>query len=112
MHNIARTFVARWLIVLLLLGFPVSRWPPTPPLQFPTEQQAQEHCPTDTIVWLNLPNERDTLAVEDEARLQLARRKMVVHFVEPANVLKRRHADEGVVIPFIHRRRLSLIGMA
>jgi len=22
---------------------------------FPTEQQAQQHCPTDTVVWLNLP---------------------------------------------------------
>jgi hypothetical protein len=22
--------------------------------QFPTEQQAQQHCPNDTVVWLNL----------------------------------------------------------
>lgn len=22
---------------------------------FPTEQEAQKHCPTDTVVWLNLP---------------------------------------------------------
>lgn len=22
---------------------------------FPTEQQAQQHCPNDTVVWLNLP---------------------------------------------------------
>jgi hypothetical protein len=29
---------------------------PTAPLQeFPTEQQAQAHCPTDIVVWLNLP---------------------------------------------------------
>jgi hypothetical protein len=24
--------------------------------QFPTEQQAQQHCPNDTVVWLNLPS--------------------------------------------------------
>jgi len=23
--------------------------------QFPTEQQAQQHCPKDVVVWLNLP---------------------------------------------------------
>ena len=23
--------------------------------QFPTEQQAQQHCPSDTVVWVNLP---------------------------------------------------------
>jgi len=23
--------------------------------QFPTEAQAQQHCPRDTVVWLNLP---------------------------------------------------------
>jgi hypothetical protein len=23
--------------------------------QFPTEQQAQQHCPKDTVVWVNLP---------------------------------------------------------
>lgn len=25
------------------------------PAQFNTEQQAQRHCPSDTVVWLNLP---------------------------------------------------------
>ena len=29
---------------------------PIAPLQeFPTEQQAQTHCPSDIVVWLNLP---------------------------------------------------------
>jgi hypothetical protein len=29
---------------------------PTAPLPtFPTQQQAQAHCPADTVVWLNLP---------------------------------------------------------
>lgn len=23
--------------------------------QFPTEQQAQQHCPKDVVVWVNLP---------------------------------------------------------
>lgn len=27
----------------------------SPPPTFPTEQQAQRHCPADTVVWLNLP---------------------------------------------------------
>jgi len=24
-------------------------------LQFPTEQQAEQHCPKDVVVWLNVP---------------------------------------------------------
>jgi hypothetical protein len=41
-------FVARSLIVLLLLGFPALALAAGTPPQFPTEQQAQQHCPTDT----------------------------------------------------------------
>jgi len=26
------------------------------PNLFPTEQQAQQHCPDDAVVWLNLPS--------------------------------------------------------
>ena len=30
---------------------------PTAPLAiFPSEQQAQQHCPADTVVWVNLPS--------------------------------------------------------
>jgi hypothetical protein len=55
MHNIVKTFVARWLIVLLLLSSPALALAASTLPQFPTEQQAQQHCPTDTVVWLNLP---------------------------------------------------------
>jgi hypothetical protein len=24
---------------------------------FPTQQQAQQHCPNDTVVWLNIPTQ-------------------------------------------------------
>ena len=42
--------------VLLLLPPTALAQHPTAPLQeFPTAQQAQHYCPTDTVVWLNLP---------------------------------------------------------
>jgi hypothetical protein len=50
-----RSFIRRSLIVLLLFGLPVVALTADALPQFPTEQQAQQHCPTDTVVWLNLP---------------------------------------------------------
>jgi hypothetical protein len=45
-------------ILLLVVGLlwsslPTNATAPAP--LFQTEQQAQEHCPKDTVVWLNLP---------------------------------------------------------
>ena len=48
----------RNLIVALavLIGFAVPTYAQsTRPALFNTEQQAQQHCPADTVVWLNLP---------------------------------------------------------
>ena len=47
--------------VLALAGFiwsyeAVAQSPRAPLGTFPTEQQAQRHCPADTVVWLNLPS--------------------------------------------------------
>jgi hypothetical protein len=45
--------VRRWLVGLLIglaLAFPVFALE-----KFSGEAQAQQHCPTDTVVWLNLP---------------------------------------------------------
>ena len=50
-----------FLFVLLVasLGWlsEASAQSPTAPLAtFPSEQQAQQHCPADTVVWVNLPS--------------------------------------------------------
>jgi hypothetical protein len=47
--------------VLLLAGLVWSNGAvaqsPTARLEtFPSEQQAQQHCPADTVVWVNLPS--------------------------------------------------------
>ncbi len=39
---------------LLLCASPYAQ-PAAAPVQFPTERDAQTHCPRDTVVWLNLP---------------------------------------------------------
>lgn len=51
----------RWLVLALvfvafLVPGPAVALSPTAPLaNFPTEAEAQRHCPADTVVWLNLP---------------------------------------------------------
>lgn len=56
-----RSFGLRWLIsglvliALLVPGTVVALSPSAPLTNFPTETQAHQHCPTDTVVWLNLP---------------------------------------------------------
>jgi hypothetical protein len=48
--------VALWFVLAMLLPSDVLALSPTTPLtNFPTEAQAQQHCPADTVVWLNLP---------------------------------------------------------
>jgi hypothetical protein len=51
------TYLARVLAILVLLFGSIgictaANVPPT----FSTEQQAQQHCPADVVVWLNLPS--------------------------------------------------------
>jgi hypothetical protein len=51
-----RVFAGIALALLLLLpGAVLAQRPAAPLPTFPTEQQAQQHCPSDTVVWLNLP---------------------------------------------------------
>jgi len=40
------------LAIALVIG---SLAPAAAQTQFPSEQKAQQHCPEDTVVWLNLP---------------------------------------------------------
>lgn len=47
--------MTRAALVLIFILLPISAVPQHPPAEFPSEQQAQQHCPTDTVVWLNLP---------------------------------------------------------
>jgi hypothetical protein len=42
-------------VAFLLPGVAVALSPTTPLTNYPTEAQAQQHCPADTVVWLNLP---------------------------------------------------------
>jgi type IV secretory pathway protease TraF len=42
--------------VVFLPGAALALSPTAPLANFPTEQAAQQHCPADTVVWLNLPS--------------------------------------------------------
>jgi hypothetical protein len=42
-------------LVSAFVLLPIAAAAQRPAGEFPTEQQAQRHCPTDTVVWLNLP---------------------------------------------------------
>jgi len=51
----------KFITVLLLTGFlwpygAVAQSPTAPLATFPSEKPAQQHCPADTVVWLNLPS--------------------------------------------------------
>ena len=45
--------LSRLLIVALALGFAACRQAPEVLVAFRTQQQAQEHCPKDTVVWVD-----------------------------------------------------------
>ena len=52
----SRIFIALSLALLLGLSSPISASPQVDTSQVPqfkTEQSAQRHCPSDTVVWLN-----------------------------------------------------------
>lgn len=51
----AVAIVARVLVVLVLL-FTAPALAAQLPAMFTTEQEAQRHCPSDVVVWLNLPS--------------------------------------------------------
>jgi hypothetical protein len=53
--------IVRWflsslaLMTLLLPGFAIAAPAAAPLANFPTAQEAQQHCPDDLVVWLDLP---------------------------------------------------------
>jgi hypothetical protein len=47
--------MTRAALVLALVLLPIGAVAQPPPAEFPSEQQAHQHCPGDTVVWLNLP---------------------------------------------------------
>ena len=49
-----KTLLARLLIVAFLVLGALPASAADAPQQFDTEQAAQQHCPADTVVWLNL----------------------------------------------------------
>jgi hypothetical protein len=42
-------------LAVLVQGPALAQRPTAPLPTFPTQQQAQQHCPSDIVVWLNLP---------------------------------------------------------
>ena len=52
----SRGFTTVALVVLLWTGLAIAASPTAPLANFPNERQAQQHCPGDTVVWLNLPS--------------------------------------------------------
>jgi hypothetical protein len=46
-------FPSRLLLAALPLAFTACAQSPEVLMAFRTEQQAQEHCPTDTVVWVD-----------------------------------------------------------
>jgi hypothetical protein len=52
----ARRLIARRLIAsVVLLALSTGAAPKAPLVNFPTEREAQEHCPNDMVVWLDPP---------------------------------------------------------
>ncbi len=54
--NMRRVLLFTTLLLLGLAGSPLSGVSAGQPPLFPTEHAAQLHCPTDTVVWLNIPS--------------------------------------------------------
>jgi hypothetical protein len=54
--NMRRVLVFATLLLMTLVGNPIAGAAAGQPPLFPTEQVAQQHCPTDTVVWLNIPS--------------------------------------------------------
>jgi hypothetical protein len=53
--------VRRFIAILVLIGMTwagdaIAQSPTAPLPTFPSEQQAKQHCPADSVVWLNLPS--------------------------------------------------------
>ena len=49
-----RNLIAALAVLLTVIAAPVYAQN-VRPMVFNTEQQARQHCPADTVVWLNLP---------------------------------------------------------
>ena len=50
------TRLAALALAVFLATAPVFSFAREPLTLYPTEQQAQHHCPADTVVWLNTPS--------------------------------------------------------
>lgn len=42
-------------VIMLVIGAPAAGYAAAQLTLFPSQQQAQQHCPADVVVWLNLP---------------------------------------------------------
>jgi hypothetical protein len=51
-----RMFIRLVLLLLLLVGATTAAITANSPPLFTNEQQAQQHCPADVVVWLNIPS--------------------------------------------------------
>ena len=50
-----RAIIGALVGLVAFAGVALALSPNAPLATFPTEAQAQQHCPRDTVVWLNLP---------------------------------------------------------
>ena len=55
-RDACRSIAMRSIASVVLLTLSTGAAPKAPLVNFPTEREAQEHCPTDIIVWLDLPS--------------------------------------------------------
>jgi hypothetical protein len=53
--SVSRRFPSALALTTLLLPGCATAAPVAPLANFPTAQEAQQHCPTDLVVWLDLP---------------------------------------------------------
>jgi hypothetical protein len=56
MARLIHLLIASLLFAILVLAGQAGSSAANLPTLFPTEQQAQQHCPADVVVWLNLPS--------------------------------------------------------
>ena len=54
-RTVKRTIFPRVTIAIVLVCLPLVTFATGRPLLFSSEPKAQQHCPDDTVVWLNLP---------------------------------------------------------
>jgi hypothetical protein len=70
-YVLAKLVALSFVLALLLPGSVLALSPTAPLTTFPTETQAQQHCPADTVVWLNVnqqPGQNSSKSLKSSAK--------------------------------------------